>query len=322
MERQGEYMDGKELEDFVSSIDKEPTETILPDETPTDQPTPEDESATPKEAEPQDKEVVKDSVAPVGEGKKTYSPEELEDLLNTDKTVDTSRLSPEGRLLMKSFQRGYDKKFQTLAEKNKEVSSQLEQIRDPQMRAKAELFYEYLQNPRSALGKINQELERFEMVHPTDGKFSEARLAIRKLENLKEEFLYNRQQMVEGESQKQSVVSRTTAMLLDEIPDYSNKADKLTKFATDELGMTLEDIRHLTDPTVSGDRAVRVTVAVNKLYEKFNAGKNAEKKVDKKAPAPLGRAGAANESAADATDLSNLPMPEYIKRREAQIYKK
>lgn len=48
-----------------------------------------------------------------------YTPEEIESVLAENGTLDANRLSPEGKLLQKSFERGFTKKFEEVSELSK-----------------------------------------------------------------------------------------------------------------------------------------------------------------------------------------------------------
>ena len=297
---------------------------VLPDELPK-----ESEAGT----EPEPKKPVKEGVEPVspvkGAGdqkeKKPYTPEELETLLKEDKDVDTSRLSAEGKVLMKSFQRGTEKKYQTLAEQRKEIEQQKKEFEDQKKQSndpRVILFQEYLKDPITTFNNINTEIEKLEAVEPTDPNYRVARNMIVKLTRLKDDFRETRQGMSERNANVGATVNVANAAIIHRIPDFETKADKLTEFAIEDLGMTLEDVRHLSDPAIHGERAVRLVLAINKLYDKAHLNDSAEKKVNRKAPSPLGRAGSGGSLESEKPEApGDMKYPEYRKWREEQSKK-
>ena len=59
---------------------------------------------------------------PAAEGKSLYTPEEIEEILKTDGTLDSSRLDANGKLLQKSFQRGTTQKFEQAKKMTEEAA--------------------------------------------------------------------------------------------------------------------------------------------------------------------------------------------------------
>lgn len=247
--------------------------------------------------------------------KSVYTPEDLEQLLQTDGDVDTSRLSSEGKLLMKSFQRGTDKKFQDLAAMRKSLDSQ-RSASDP----REDLFQEYAHDPAGVVRKINEEIERQETVDPTEARYSEARKIIARLHGLKDDFQVRRQGLVEHSQQTSALVASTEAEISKAIPGFQEKASKLTDFAVG-LGFSLAEVRSLTDPTVVGPMAIKMTKAINAAYDKINAPKTAEAKVKKEAPAPLqrGASSKALDRKTDDGDPGQKTMGEYLVWRKKHI---
>jgi hypothetical protein len=72
---------------------------------------PAESGVTPKVAE----------VAPGDGGKPLYTPEEIEEILKADGTLDSSRLDAQGKLLQKSFQRGTTPKFEQASKMREEA---------------------------------------------------------------------------------------------------------------------------------------------------------------------------------------------------------
>lgn len=61
-------------------------------------------------------------------GKQFYTPEEVERILMSDGVLDSNRLSPEGKILQKSFQRGFGPKFEQAKRMREDAERQLAEI--------------------------------------------------------------------------------------------------------------------------------------------------------------------------------------------------
>lgn len=278
-----------------------------PDEnlTDLDAPVPKEKAVSKKDAEPEKKDEKSEKPAKEGEkagekkpvvpkedkDKQVYTQEELELLLKADATtIDTSRLTNEGKLLMKSFQRGLDGKFKEAAEEKKRVQAEAEAQQSPKLK----LFKRYLADTIGVTKEINEEIQILEEVLPTDEKYKEARVTIAKLTSLKDEFRDVRGKAAEQTQSLGTIRAQAAAEVMEAIPDYEAKEPKLTEWAMSELNFTMPEIQYLSDPTKVGQAmAVKFIKAVSKVYDKLNAGKKAEEK--KKAPEPLNRAGEREE---------------------------
>jgi len=263
------------------------------------------------EAKVDEAEPAKGEAGKVVAAKVVYTPEELETILQSGGDVDTSRLSSEGKVLMKSFQRGFDKKFQQVADMRKAAEAQKPQSpRDV-------LFDRYVHDPAGVVAEINAEIEKLEGIDPTDMKFQESRVTIARLQALKDDFSVKRQGAIEHGKRVDDIVASTNREILKAIPDFEEKASKLTDFVVD-AGLSLAEVRALTDPTVVGPMALKLTKVINALYDKINAPISAEKKVKKDAPAPLqrGSAGTTLDKKTEEDDPGKMAMPQYLAWRK------
>ena len=256
-----------------------------------------------------------------GEEKQVYSSEELETLLKSDAEIDTARLSPEGRLLMKSFQRGYDHKFKELSDQRVELAKAREAEREKMMSPKDKLFRDYLRDPIRISADINKEIEALEEVTPDHEDFGKSRKTIAQLNALKDEFREHRQMVVEAQKSKDELAATTLANVIVDIPDWKTKEPKLTEFAQKELGLSLEDIRVMSDPVIMGDRTYRFIKAVNKAYDMRHANNTAEKKLVKKPPKALGRASESGEIKKSGRKPEEMSYEEYKAYRMKQATK-
>ena len=252
------------------------------------------------------------AVKATAEEKPTYTPEEIEELLRNDSKIDTGRLSPEGKLLMKSFQRGHDSKFQALAAEKKKLEAE----REAELSPKAKLFKRYVENPMRVMGEINDEISQLESIEPGTQEYSKARKAISQLTALKDEYRLAHEQIGTRAKSMETIAAQTIAAVVEAIPDWETKEPKMTEWTINTLGLSMDDINILTDPTKVGkDRALRFIKAVNTAYDKLNAGKTAENK--RVIPEKLGSPGSGDkdEAASSNKSLESLSYAEYKKAR-------
>lgn len=123
-------------------------------------------AATPAPAEkPADSAVPKPTIDTPKEGDKTlYTPEEIEEILKSDGTLDSSRLDANGKILQKSFQRGTTQKFEQAKRERDEavkMKAEVERIRAEFEQAKREaesqrLFEKEAEELGEETAKINK----------------------------------------------------------------------------------------------------------------------------------------------------------------------
>lgn len=293
--------------DFSEGTDKLTLEQLAGAAGDKSEPKPGEGTGTPKEGE---------GGEPPKGGKIAYTPQELEALLQSGTEVDTDRLSLEGKVLMKSFQRGLEPKFQQLADMRKRMEAESERSQDP----REQVFRRYMQNPAQVVAEINTEIRKLEIVPPTDEEnYIKARQTIVALGELKDEMGLRRQGVIESHRTQETTFAKAQAEILADIPDFAEKREALTDFAIG-LGLSREEVLAISDPTLFGPLAVKVTKALNTLYNQANAGNSAEKKVKKDAPKPLARAGSGGRLEGEARERKpeEMSMPEYRRWREGK----
>ena len=241
-----------------------------------------------------------------GEGdvveKEPYTAEELEALLEEGSDIDTSRLSDEGKILNKSFQRGYTKKFEQLAEDKRNLGKG--EAQPTQLSQKEQWFQRYMQDPDGVTKEFNAEKRRLE------GQMEHEKAT--ELQEIKDEFQIKRERI--KEAQDYSV--RVESALAKEIPDIAERKPKLVEYAQKELGLSPEEIGLITNPhVVGGPLSIKVTKAVNKFLKIAEASQTASKKVKKKVPARLegGGAGGGVKKPARGADEAPTDMKEFKK---------
>ena len=223
-----------------------------------------------------------------------YTPEEIEEVLSSDGKLDRNRLSPEGRLLQKSFEKGLYPKLQERTELRRRVE-ELEKRTTPQTQP-ATIEEAYQRDPQGTLRYIDSEIMKHKARLDEDPLGS-----IKEIENLRTVKDYLRDQEILSTRQQlkaKDVADSVERTIYKEIPDFDEKRDKLTEFAKSRLGFTDEEIIHQSDVTKVGQSASKFVSMINRMYDMENAAKTVQKKEVKTVPktetAGRGDADAAN----------------------------
>lgn len=255
---------------------------------------------------------VKTEVKPVEvktEAKPLYTAEEMRSLDPTQ--IDTSRIPPEHLPFYKAMQSGWTKKYQEAAELRKQNEQpktiQAAFDRDP---------YTISENIRTEIKSKRIAIVNQEDKDPFSPEVSGLKRELALLENMRDDF---DNQMI-GKVKNNTAVERARieadTIVRKAIPDFDSKVDKLTNFAIEAGGFNVEEINQLIDPAVMGHMAVKMRLAVNKLYDMVNATKSAETKIVKLIPSPLERAGSGAIVVEGSKDPNKMSMPEFRKWRE------
>lgn len=197
--------------------------------------------------------------------KQNYTAEELR-TLDFEK-LDTSRIPPEQQAVYKSLQSGYNKKFQELAEERKAVEKERIEATKP---ATFEAYY--AQNPNEAIKHLNDRIIKLQ----EEGDTIEAQ----RVQNYKETLARETYNTREQQNLEQQAILKQKTELIETIPDYLKKVDKLKGFAQETFGFTEEEWGFISNPV--DNVTSRIIRGVNKLYDRFNVPTGKEKK-----PLPL-----------------------------------
>ena len=221
-----------------------------------------DQAEVPEEEKPE----------PEPEKPKYYTPEELSELLETDADIDTSRLTDEGKAIMKSFQRGLTPKLQERSELRREVDElkkKLETSKKPQTIEEA-----FDQDPDGTMQYIDGQLGdlrgQAKAASDPDQKleFLSSMEEIRAVrDRLVARGIANQRQM----TNQQAVITEAVNKIYKAIPDFDTKQKKLTDFAINDLGYSQAEVMQLSDPSIVGPGAVKFIKTINKFYDKENA---------------------------------------------------
>lgn len=233
-----------------------------------------DETAT-QTPEVEKTEESETETTTTGEAEKPtyYTPEEIEDILASDGELDSKRLSPEGRLLQRSFQKGLTPKLQERSELKKRLE-ELEKRVQPQRPATIDEAYD--QDPHGTLSYIDSEIAKARTKIKDDPL-----AAIDEIEGLRtvRDRLRDRDlTATKNQIKVNEIVDDVRSEVLGEIPDFDERADKLSDFAMNRLGYSLQEVQKFSDPMAVGKMAKTFISMVNQKYEMENASKTLPKK--------------------------------------------
>ena len=177
-----------------------------------------------------------------------YTKAELDELIKTDGVIDRSRLTSDQLAIQKTFEKGYQKKFQDLAKIRKEAEEQIAQAKPepapepyfPDME-KNRVFQEFLKNPAQWNQAVNAEISRLEDVQPLDDDgvrnpaFQQARKTIAQWQAIKDEFMFKREEVSETKRSEEAVKR-----------ELGDKAPELEAYAK-AIGFTASEFRTKTE---------------------------------------------------------------------------
>lgn len=219
----------------------------------------------------EDGEEIETLVEPVVEKpvqkKEPYTEAEIQEILNIDGEIDTSRLSPAEQATMKAMQRGFTPKLQEAAELRKEVALLREQMKEAKpVEQPSDIFVAYDEDPDGVLRYVDNQIQEL----ATTGD-AESMASIRQLEALKFDFNRRDVQKLRDQTSTRSKQSEIMNQIITAVPDLATKQGKLKEFAITELGYTEEELANETNPAVAGIGAARAIARINTAYDKAQA---------------------------------------------------
>lgn len=232
-------------------------------------------------------------------GKPLYTAEEMRSLDPTQ--IDTSRIPPEHLPFYKAMQSGYTKKYQEAAElrKQNEQPKTIQEAFDRDPFAVSERIRNEIKSKRIAVADM-------EAADPFSPDVNKIKRELALLQNMRDDF---DNQMI-GKVRNNTAVERARVdadtAVRKAIPDFDSKVEKLTNFAVETGGFSIEEINQLIDPAVMGPMAVKMRLAINKLFDMVNAGKSADTKIVKKSPSALERPGSGGSETKAASNFSAM----------------
>lgn len=274
------------LDESVEAVADNPEEAVIEEE----EVAPVQEEEVEEEVSEQDTlEEEPDTTEAVQQEVKVYTPEEIETILQDgdfDK-IDTSRLSDEGKLVMKSFQKGLTPKLQERSELKRELEQLRQSVEELKPKPEpADIFEAYDQSPTEVLSYIDQQIVQL----ATEGK-AENIGQIEGLRTLKEQFRFREEAKLREQQTSQQQIQTVMAELTKEVPDIIEKQGKLKDFAINVLNYSEQELAQLTDPNTQGMKAVMEIARINRAYETVNARTTIKSKVKKKAPVQVEKPG-------------------------------
>ena len=196
------------------------------------------------ESDDDDEEVVIPS-KPV---KKPYTPDEIKAILRSgDFTgIDTSRLSEEGRAVMKAMQSGLTPKLQESAELKRELQEIKAALRENTPKAKPKDIYEaFDQDPEGTMSFVNQ---RIQSLIEQGADLHD----IEKVREVREQLRDRRARKIEEQAISNSRIQESVNALLRVVPDIEQKQFDLREFAIEYMGMTPQEVDYET--SIQADR--------------------------------------------------------------------
>ncbi len=231
----------------------------------------------------------------IQEGSQYYSDEEFINLIKKSPiAVEESKVPNHLRPFYESVLNAYKSMQADYTRKTQEIAEIKKQLIEQAKPKPSNIFEAYLQDPDGVSNYIDQEILKANQ--EADYETAE------KLRLLKTRLIEERTKYLERMISGEKIYQQVYGTILSHIPDYETKKDKLTNFAIQEFGLTPEEIMMLTNPQITGALAAKLTIAVNKIYDKLHATKLAEQKIKKQTPSPLARAsGAGSDKSAPKT---------------------
>jgi len=208
--------------------------------------------------------------------KQPYTPEEIRELLDAGdfSKIDTSRLSDEGKLLMRSMQAGLTPKLQEASEirkQNEILQEELKAIRQQieQKQKEPETIYDYYdQDPEGTVAYIENTISEMMRTDPEAHS-----LQIKKLEGLLRDLERYEVRKLRQSAQEQEFRAQAAAKISTEIPNFGEIREDLSNFAKEMFGYTDQELARLTDIGSRGWDAVDTVIRLYRAYKKVNAKK-------------------------------------------------
>jgi hypothetical protein len=254
------------------------------------------------EAQAQPEVKVEETPTPEAVPKTPYSPDEVKEIMASGSfdNVDTSRLSEEGQLVMRSMQAGLTPKLQEASELRKQQELLQEEVRSlreaqvaqTQATEPTTVYEHFDQDPDGTLAYIENERSQLEKQN-ADGKFNEN---IRQLDKLENDLVRYESKKYRDSLNQQTQTAQAYTALQQAVPGIETKQEALRDFALDYLGYTPQTLASATDITTTGMSAVDTIARINTAYDKINAVKLAKEKRVTPAPTPVETPGSGFEA--------------------------
>lgn len=210
-----------------------------------------------------------------------YSPEEIEDMLRRsedgeDVKINFDRLTPEGKAIWKSVDRGLKPKLQERAELKRRLevleanAQKYEQQAKTSADPKEQYYTQYKNDPVGFTDLVNREIERLKEsddIYESTKQITSLQAALNSFHakyNKEQSEAYKQREVMESVNR---LSAETENALQKDIPEFVKVRDELTKFAVENMGYTMEELGNLTNPAVVGkDLAVKNTKVVYSAY--------------------------------------------------------
>lgn len=249
-----------------------------------------------EEVEDEEYEVEEDDTPPQkSRPTKLYTPQEIKELLADGdfSKVDTSRLSEEGKLVMKSMQAGLTPKLQEAAELRKALQALDEKVEKALPKPPPKDIYEaYDQDPDGVMSYIEKQIDV--------AIDNQDKVSLDKLREARERIRIHASKPKPVEDNTNKVAIAATE-LLRAIPDIEDKQNDLKKYALEVMGYDPEELIAATDISIRGEAAVKEILRINRAYDKYQAPRKAQAKAKRKKPTQVEKTGGGFDSQKEST---------------------
>jgi hypothetical protein len=238
----------------------------------------------------------------VVEPKAPYTPDDVKEIMASGSfdNVDTSRLSEEGQLVMRSMQAGLTPKLQEASELRKQqelLQDELRSLRETQVAqtqaVEPQSIYEHFdKDPDGTLAYIDNERRKLEGQN-AEGNFTES---LRQLDKLENDLVRHESKKFRDSLNYQNQMASAYTTLQQRVPGIETKQEALRDFALEYLGHTPASLAESTDLSKGGMKAVDTISRINTAYDKFNAVKVAKAKRVTPAPTKVEQPGSGFEA--------------------------
>lgn len=206
--------------------------------------------------------------------KKIYTPEEIEQTLKDDGKIDYERLSPEGKLVYKSYDRGLKPKLEERAQLARELDTLRNEFvalkgQIPQPQKEETLQDIYNRDTVSTEMYIDQAIQSAddydEKIRLTNMKFS----LFKGYTESQTMAMQKREQQINAQNYMQTFANQVKTAVPEYNPEYANE---LTQYATKNMGYTSDELKYLTHPQL-GITALKNLKVISDNYKRDNASK-------------------------------------------------
>ncbi len=206
---------------------------------------------------------------------KPYNVDEINSILQEGGDLDSKRLTPEGQLIQKQFQKAFTPKLQEAAEIRKRIEELERGQGHSQSQPSNDVFATFQRDPIGVMRDLSTLIDQKEQGDPYDEKNAGE---LRNLRSFERQFNLQYMAMQEHGRQLNAANEMVWNGARTQIPDFDKKVEGLTEFAISK-GYSEEDVSNMTDPSIIGPSlALKNILMFNSMYESENKVAGIKKK--------------------------------------------